>query len=59
MNRVIPEVEKPLEQQGRYLHPAAYGLPSERGIDFSSPKEDAARALEAVEPKVVETVRGG
>jgi len=31
-NRVIPEVSKSADERGKYLHPEAYGLPSERGI---------------------------
>jgi hypothetical protein len=32
-NRIIPEVDKPEGQKGKYLHPAAYGKPPELGID--------------------------
>jgi hypothetical protein len=32
-NRVAPEVLKSPEEKGKYLHPEAYGLPPEKGID--------------------------
>jgi hypothetical protein len=36
-NRVIPEVSKAADERGKYLHPEAYGLSTERGI---RPNED-------------------
>lgn len=35
-NPVTNEQMKPAEQRGKYLHPAAYGLQKERGVDYSS-----------------------
>jgi len=32
-NRIVVEEDKPLEARGYYLHPAAYGLPEEKGIE--------------------------
>ena len=32
-NRVIPEVDKPVGQKGKYLHPEALGKSPELGID--------------------------
>lgn len=38
-NPLIPELAKPADQRGRYLHPQAYGLPFERSIDFPAVQE--------------------
>jgi len=32
-NRVVPEVDKPETQKGKYLHPEAHGKPADMGID--------------------------
>jgi hypothetical protein len=34
-NRVVPEVEKDPMDRGLYLHPDAFGLPKDRGINFT------------------------
>ncbi len=40
-NRVIPEVEKRDKDKGYYLHPAAFGLPEEKGIIYkNAPKSN-------------------
>ncbi len=33
-HRIINESIKPAEHRGRYLHPEAFGLPVERGVDY-------------------------
>jgi hypothetical protein len=38
-NRVIPEVDKPHGQKGKYLHPEAFGLPASRGTDYNPEME--------------------
>ncbi len=38
-NPLIPELAKPAEQRGRYLHPQPYGLPFELSIDYPSVQE--------------------
>jgi len=38
-NRILVEVDKPAEQRGKYVHPTAYGLPVEEGIDYRDPEE--------------------
>ncbi len=44
-NRISVEVEKSPDQRGKYAHPAAYGLPLERSIDWKVPdhEQDAGR----------------
>ncbi len=34
-NRVVAEVEKESQFKGKYLHPTAYGLPENKGIDYA------------------------
>src|SRR5690606_24221100 len=48
-NRIVVEEAKPAEQRGRYLHPSAFGLPRERGVDydFEREREAAAARLQA------------
>lgn len=38
-HRIINESIKPAEHRGRYLHPEAFGLPVERGVDYLITKE--------------------
>jgi len=38
-NPLIPELAKPTEQRGRYLHPQAFGLPFERSVDYPAVQE--------------------
>jgi len=37
-NRVIPEVDKKGEEKGKYIHPDAFGVPAEKGIDYENSK---------------------
>lgn len=37
-NRIVPEVEKPADEKGLYLHPEAIGKPKEKGIDYQREK---------------------
>jgi hypothetical protein len=37
-NRVVPEVNKSGDERGKYAHPEAYGLPTERGIGANTNK---------------------
>lgn len=39
-NRVVPEVEKPAKEKGKYLHPEAYGLPLDRSVNHVSDKKE-------------------
>jgi hypothetical protein len=39
-NRVVPEVDKSNSEKGKYLHPEAYNLPIEKGINFEQTKEN-------------------
>jgi hypothetical protein len=44
-NRVIPEVDKPESQKGKYLHPEAHGKPADLGIDrIPAPQPNPAPA---------------
>jgi trimeric autotransporter adhesin len=43
-NRIVVEEEKPQEQRGRYLHPTAFGLLREQGVDYDA--EEEARMTE-------------
>ncbi len=42
------EEEKPLQEQGRYLHPELFGAPAEKAVDYrapaSAPQADSVRA---------------
>jgi hypothetical protein len=42
-NRIMVEEDKRAEQRGRYLHPTAFGLERERGVDYDA-EEEARRA---------------
>jgi hypothetical protein len=42
-NRVPVEVPKPPSEVGTYLHPAAYGMPEEMGVDYDVPKTAKAQ----------------
>jgi hypothetical protein len=46
-NRIEVEVDKPAQEQGKYLHPQAYGLGEEHGINY----ERHQRMLQAVQQK--------
>jgi len=37
-NRIQVEVDKPAEQQGKYLHPKAFGLDEKMGVDYENRK---------------------
>lgn len=39
-NRIVAEVEKTDPEKGKYLHPEAYGLSPERGINYDSKKQN-------------------
>jgi hypothetical protein len=39
-NRVVPEVEKPANEKGKFLHPEAYGLPLDRSVNHVSDKKE-------------------
>ncbi len=39
-NRIVPEVEKTGSEKGKYLHPEAYGLPLDKGVNYVPPKEN-------------------
>ncbi|MCA6381828.1 MAG: hypothetical protein IM594_14290 [Cytophagales bacterium] len=39
-NRVVPEMEKPAKEKGKYLHPEAYGLPLDRSVNHVSDKKE-------------------
>jgi hypothetical protein len=55
-NRIVVEEDKRPEHRGLYLHPAAFGLPRERGVN-SPPEQEASPAREAALP-VAPEVRG-
>jgi hypothetical protein len=38
-NRIVVEEDKEAEDRGRYLHPSAFGLPRERGVDYDPERE--------------------
>ena len=38
-HRIPVEQDKPIEEQGRYLHPELYGEPKEEGIGYRRPVE--------------------
>ena len=38
-NRIVVEEDKPADEQGRYLHPAAFGLDREQGIGYDAVHE--------------------
>jgi hypothetical protein len=40
-HRIPVEEQKPVAEQGHYLHPDAFGLPSDMGIAFN--KKEGAR----------------
>ncbi len=55
-NRIVVEEDKKPDVRGRYLHPAAFGFPRERSVDYSAEAEarleeikiqEAARSAEA------------
>ena len=46
-HRIQVEVEKPSQEQGRYLHPELYGAPAEQGIGY---KAQAAAAPASTNP---------
>lgn len=56
-HRLINEMIKPVEHRGRYLHPEAFGLPVERGVDYLI-AEELAKATpqrpKTTEPDVTE-----
>ena len=37
-NRIPVDQNKPLDEIGTYLHPEAYGMPVEMGVDYYVPK---------------------
>lgn len=43
-NRIVPEVLKPAEQRGKYLHPEAFGKPPEMGVYTITPNAPSAPA---------------
>ena len=45
-NRIVAEEDKPPEQQGRYLHPSAFGRPREQGVDYDAAWEAQRAAME-------------
>lgn len=55
--RIPVEEDKRAEHRGRYLNPAAYGLPRSRGVDYDPALEEAVTATAAgpvrVAPRVV------
>jgi hypothetical protein len=55
-NRIIVEEEKAAEDRGLYLHPAAFGLPRERGVDYDG-ERDAERARRTEERLRIEEER--
>ncbi|RJP41445.1 MAG: hypothetical protein C4547_01710 [Phycisphaerales bacterium] len=52
-NRIQVEVDKPDIERGLYLHPAAWGLPDEFGIDA------ARRAMEEASAPILPSISGG
>jgi hypothetical protein len=53
-NRIPVEEEKPADEEGLYLHPAAYGLPEERGVEWARNPELRAE-LNAASPHSYQT----
>jgi hypothetical protein len=52
-NRIDVEEDKPAGKRGRYLHPAAFGLSREQGIDYDAAQEaqmEQARAAQEAAP---------
>ncbi|MDX1531902.1 MAG: hypothetical protein R3362_10300 [Rhodothermales bacterium] len=52
-NRIVVEEAKRSEERGRYLHPSAFGLPRERGVDYDAERE---AHLEAERTRLEEAV---
>ncbi len=51
-NRIVVEEDKNSDDRGRYLHPAAFGLPRELGADYDAEQE--ARLLERPAPMLID-----
>jgi len=47
-HRIQVEVEKPPQEQGRYLHPELFGAPAEQAIGYHAPVSPAHAVQEAV-----------
>ena len=45
-NRIVVEEDKPADERGRYLHPSAFGLPREQGVDFDAEREARMAEME-------------
>ena len=45
-NRIVVEEDKPADERGRYLHPSAFGLAREQGVEYDAAREAQRAEIE-------------